>query len=110
MEKLPSIDSLTEETDLIWGTNEYSKIQELTSNGNLEILPENILHVGDSFAADFCGARARGWNALWLDRSGDPKVNVYQDWLKDVDYPGKSDGDVEKHRITDLREIREWLE
>ena len=30
--------------------------------------------MGDSLEADFCGARAAGLQALFLDRSGDPTV------------------------------------
>ena len=53
----------------------------------LEIDPSQILHVGDSYVADYCGARSRGWNALHLDRSGDANVRQYQDWLKGEDVP-----------------------
>ena len=29
---------------------------------------ENVLHIGDSFKADYCGARSAGLNAVWLNR------------------------------------------
>jgi len=31
-------------------------------------LAENVLHIGDSFKADYCGARSAGLNAIWLNR------------------------------------------
>ena len=31
-------------------------------------LAENVLHIGDSFKADYCGARSAGLNAVWLNR------------------------------------------
>lgn len=42
------------------------------------IKKEEILHIGDSLEADFCGARAFGFQALLLDRSDNPRVTVYQ--------------------------------
>jgi putative hydrolase of the HAD superfamily len=36
----------------------------------LALTPVTILHVGDSRAMDFVGARAAGLQAAWLDRSG----------------------------------------
>ena len=41
-----------------------------------DLLREEILHIGDNLAADFCGARAAGFQALYLDRSTNPKVTV----------------------------------
>ena len=29
---------------------------------------ENVLHIGDSFKADYCGAKAAGLKAIWLNR------------------------------------------
>ncbi|MEG4090016.1 HAD-IA family hydrolase [Microcoleus sp. Pol12B4] len=29
---------------------------------------ENVLHIGDSFKADYCGAKNAGLNAIWLNR------------------------------------------
>ena len=31
-------------------------------------IAENVLHIGDSFKADYCGARNAGLNAVWLNR------------------------------------------
>ncbi len=31
-------------------------------------LAENVLHIGDSFKADYCGAKSAGLNAVWLNR------------------------------------------
>ncbi|MEG4454923.1 HAD-IA family hydrolase [Microcoleus sp. N9_A1] len=31
-------------------------------------LAENVLHIGDSFKADYCGAKNSGLNAIWLNR------------------------------------------
>ena len=68
-----------------------------------------VLHVGDSLEADFCGARAAGFQALLLDRSDNPKVRVYQDWLDAPDYPGKSDGDIAAGTVKDLAQVKDLL-
>ncbi|MEG4345935.1 HAD-IA family hydrolase [Microcoleus sp. A003_D6] len=31
-------------------------------------IAENVLHIGDSFKADYCGAKAAGLKAIWLNR------------------------------------------
>ncbi|NQE36999.1 HAD-IA family hydrolase [Microcoleus asticus] len=31
-------------------------------------MAENVLHIGDSFKADYCGAKAAGLKAIWLNR------------------------------------------
>ncbi|MGB7892348.1 MAG: HAD-IA family hydrolase [Microcoleus sp.] len=31
-------------------------------------IAENVLHIGDSFKADYCGAKNAGLNAIWLNR------------------------------------------
>jgi len=31
-------------------------------------IAENVLHIGDSFNADYCGAKTAGLNAIWLNR------------------------------------------
>jgi len=64
-----------------------------------------VLHVGDSLAADFCGARAFGFRALLLDRSENPSVTQYQTWLDAPDYPGKSEADIREGTITSLLDI-----
>mmetsp|Transcript_18386 Transcript_18386/g.37626 ORF Transcript_18386/g.37626 Transcript_18386/m.37626 type:complete len:330 (-) Transcript_18386:345-1334(-) len=70
---------------------------------------EAILHIGDSYTCDYCGARAYGFQALLLDRSNHPSVTAYQDWLEAPDYPGKSLEDVEKNTITSLEDIPNLL-
>ena len=46
---------------------------------------DEVLHVGDSLACDFCGARAFGFQALLLDRSANEKVVAYQDCVQAPD-------------------------
>jgi len=70
---------------------------------------DSILHIGDSYACDYCGARAYGFQALLLDRSDHPSVTAYQDWLEAPDYPGKSLEDVENNTITSLEEVASIL-
>ena len=74
-----------------------------------DLRPEEVLHVGDSLACDFCGARAAGLQALLLDRSDNPKVTQFQDWLEAPDYPGKSEEDVRRHTVRDLTAVRDLL-
>ena len=70
---------------------------------------DSILHIGDSYACDYCGARAYGFQALLLDRSDHPSVTAYQDWLEAPEYPGKSLEDVENNTITSLEEVASIL-
>jgi REG-2-like HAD superfamily hydrolase len=70
---------------------------------------DSILHIGDSYACDYCGARAYGFQALLLDRSDHPSVTAYQDWLEAPEYPGKSLEDVENNTITSLEEVASLL-
>lgn len=37
---------------------------------------DEIMLVGDDLESDFCGARAAGWHALWLDRNHTPNPGV----------------------------------
>ena len=67
--------------------------------------PVEVLHIGDSLEADFCGARAAGHAALLLDRSSNPKVQAYQDWLSAPDYPGKSEADIRRGTVKDLSAV-----
>lgn len=69
-----------------------------------------VLHIGDSLAADYCGARAAGFRALYLDRSGNARVNTYQDWLQGPAYVGKSDADISRHTVKNFGEVRAKLE
>lgn len=66
---------------------------------------DQILHIGDSLACDFCGAKAYGFDALLLDRSDNPRVTAYQDWIEAPDYPGKSEEDVQENTITNLMQV-----
>jgi putative hydrolase of the HAD superfamily len=50
---------------------------------------ENVLHIGDSFKADYCGARSAGLNAVWLNRQ--------QEIL-----------DLSKFDLTDTRKVEEF--
>uniref|UniRef100_A0A7R9ZUG8 Haloacid dehalogenase-like hydrolase domain-containing protein 3 n=1 Tax=Pseudo-nitzschia arenysensis TaxID=697910 RepID=A0A7R9ZUG8_9STRA len=69
-----------------------------------------ILHIGDSYTCDYCGAKAYGFQALMLDRSDHPSVTAYQDWLEAPDYKGKSLEDVENNTITNLEQVAEILQ
>ena len=71
---------------------------------------DQVLHIGDSLEADFCGARAFGFQALLLDRSDNAKVTVYQDWLKGPDYPGKSQEDIADGTLKDLLALKRRLQ
>lgn len=75
-----------------------------------DLQPHEVLHVGDSLACDFVGARAFGFQALYLDRSGDDRVTVYNTWTEAGDYPGKSEEDLRRHTITDLEDIVKFLD
>lgn len=69
------------------------------------IRKDEVLHVGDSLEADLCGARAFGFQSILLDRSDNPRVTVYQDWLEAPDYMGKSEEDILSSTVTTLTEI-----
>jgi FMN phosphatase YigB (HAD superfamily) len=73
-----------------------------------DLQKEEVLHNGDSYACDYCGAKRFGFRALLLDRS-DPNVNAYQDWLEAPDYEGKSLEDVQTNTITSLAQVSELL-
>jgi len=70
---------------------------------------DEVLHVGDSYACDYCGARRYGFRALLLDRSDNPAVTAYQDWLEAPEYDGKSLEDVKGNTITSLDEVASLL-
>lgn len=74
-----------------------------------DLQPQEVLHVGDSLAADFHGAKAYGFQAVYLDRSANAKVRVYQDWLVGPEYEGKSPEDVAKHTVTDFAGLERLL-
>jgi len=68
-----------------------------------------VLHIGDSLACDFCGAKAFGFQALLLDRSDNPAVTAYQDWIEAPDYPGKNEEDIQCGTITNLLQVLERI-
>ncbi|MEG4248265.1 HAD-IA family hydrolase [Microcoleus sp. Pol10D4] len=51
---------------------------------------ENVLHIGDSFKADYCGAKNAGINAIWLNRQQEKidsgKLNL-TDFQKVEEFP-----------------------
>jgi REG-2-like HAD superfamily hydrolase len=69
----------------------------------------HILHIGDNFAGDYCGARAAGFQSLYLDRSSDKRVINFQDWLLAPDYPDKSWDDIERHTVKNFQEVKKIL-
>ncbi|KAL9189849.1 hypothetical protein ACHAXT_009524 [Thalassiosira profunda] len=74
-----------------------------------DLQKEEILHIGDSYECDYCGARRYGFQALLLDRSDNPSVQKYQDWMEAVEYEGKSLEDVSANTITSLEEVAKFL-
>ena len=68
-----------------------------------------VLHIGDSLACDYCGARAAGFQALLVDRSDNPKVTAFQDWIDAPDYPGKSEEDIRDGTVANLHAVVELL-
>jgi putative hydrolase of the HAD superfamily len=42
-------------------------------------LAENVLHIGDSFKADYCGAKTAGLNAIWLNRKPEKQDLIKMD-------------------------------
>ena len=74
-----------------------------------DLKKEEVLHIGDSMPADFCGARSFGFQSLLLDRSNNPRVTVYQDWLEAPNYPGKTTEDIVKGTVTDLLQVMPML-
>lgn len=75
-----------------------------------DLQPNNVLHVGDNLQCDFIGARSFGFQALHLDRSANPAVIPYNDWVEGGDYPGKSEDDIRRATITNLSEILAYID
>ena len=71
---------------------------------------DEVLHVGDSLACDFCGAKAYGFQALFLDRSGNEKVVAYQDWVQAPEYPGKDAEDIDTGTVRSLADVVALIE
>lgn len=75
-----------------------------------DLQKHQVLHIGDSLACDFCGAKSFGFQALLLDRRDNRAVRVFQnDGIEAPDYPGKSQEDVEQNTITSLLQIWDRL-
>lgn len=74
-----------------------------------DLKKDEVLHIGDSYACDYCGAKRFGFQALLLDRSDNPSVAAYQDWMEAPDYEGKSMEDVKENTITSLEEVMALL-
>jgi FMN phosphatase YigB (HAD superfamily) len=71
-------------------------------DGYHDVLPEEVLHIGDNEAADYAGARAAGFQACLLNRKNNVK---YNDWLIGPEYAGKSDQDLRENTFADLNNI-----
>ena len=74
-----------------------------------DLRKDEVLHVGDSYECDYCGAKRYGFQALLLDRSGNPSVTKYQDWVEGPDYDGKSPEEVQSNTITGLDKVADLL-
>ena len=74
-----------------------------------QIFCQKKSHIGDSYAADYCGAKRFGFQALLLDRSDNPSVVAYQDWLEAPDYEGKTVEEVQGNTITSLDVVASML-
>ena len=74
-----------------------------------DLQKEEVLHIGDSYACDYCGAKRYGFQALFLDRSDNPSVTTYQDWIDAPEYEGKSLEDLKENTITSLSEVVDLL-
>jgi REG-2-like HAD superfamily hydrolase len=72
-----------------------------------DLQKEEVLHIGDSYACDYCGAKRYGFQALLLDRSDNPNIKAYQDWVKGPEYEGKSEEDVRANTVKSLTEVAE---
>ena len=74
-----------------------------------DLQKDEVLHIGDNLAADFCGPKQFGFDAILLDRSKNKRVNVYQDWLTVPDYDSKSEHDIIDSTVEDLMQIKEMF-
>ena len=48
-------------------------------------------------------------DSVFIDRSGNSKVTVYQDWLVGPDYPGKSPEETLSDTACDLIQVKNML-
>ncbi|KAL7534374.1 hypothetical protein ACHAXR_005832 [Thalassiosira sp. AJA248-18] len=74
-----------------------------------DLQKSQVLHIGDSYACDYCRAKRYGFQALMLDRSENPAVTAYVDWLEAPEYEGKSLEDLRENTITSLKEVVDLL-
>lgn len=88
----------------------YNKAFSLAQFWTPNLKRNEIIHIGDSLSADFCGSRAAGFQSLNLDRSSNPRVTVYQDWLEAPHYTGKSKDDIMKYSVKNFDQVRKILE
>ena len=56
-----------------------------------------------------CGAKRFGFQALLLDRSENPSVVAYQDWLEAPEYEGKTVEEVQGNTIASLDVVASML-
>lgn len=66
---------------------------------------EEILHIGDEMNADFCGARAAGFQALLLNRKKKPIDVLHKEWKSGSSYPGKDAESIEDFVISSLDDV-----
>ena len=52
----------------------------------------------------------KGFQALVLDRTSDPRVSKYQDWLVGPHYVGKSEADIQQCTINSLQDAAARLD
>ena len=100
-------EDIDSERDKVSLRNEYGALSAMDGE---PIEKHQVLHIGDNLATDYCGAKAYGWNALHLDRSRNPNIKQYQDWIVGPEYEGKSEQDILSNTVCSLDEVRERLE
>lgn len=80
-------------------------LEEASAALGYPVRPEEVLHVGDNYQLDYCGARAAGMAAALISRKG---VLQNQTWIEGPDYEGKAEEAVQE--VFSLAEIRQKLE
>lgn len=68
-----------------------------------------VLHIGNDFASDYCGARAAGFQAILVDRSLNSRVHRYEDWYEAPYYDGKDPSDLKHHTVRSLLEVQDVI-
>ena len=69
-----------------------------------------VLHIGDSLEADYFGAKSFGFQALFLDRSGNQKVTQYSNLYESLHYDGKSEEDIANNTVTNFSQVQSILD